>query len=285
MVTIAVMVLTLSSPPMVQALRLQQLAVLAAFFLAGCAALISSEKLFWAGCLLACATIKPQLAILPVLWFLIWVAGDWRQRQRLLWGFSGTLGLLIVAGETFLLGWLGKFVQGLVAYRHYVVMSSWLDPLLTPGVAKPIAGVLLGVLLLYCVRWRNGKADSPVFVGRLAIVLAAAVITLPLLPPFNQILLLPGVLMTIRYWNVLWGRGRSVRALCCLGAADAAAAWVVAGVLAVVHVAMPSQSLGSVWDWPFLLTFGLPPIAAGLLIVLLSDTKLKGTTLLSETSP
>jgi glycosyl transferase family 87 len=261
-VTLTLLVLTLSSPPMVQALRLQQLAVLVAFFLVGCAALISRGRLFWAGCLLACATIKPQLALLLVLWLVILATGDWKRRQGLFWGFSGELAVLVVAGQAILPGWLGKFVQGLIAYRRYVVMSSWLDPLLTPGVAKPIAGVLLGVLLVYCVRWRKGEPDTPSFMGRLLLILAAAVITFPLLP---------GVLMIIRYWNALWNRGRGVRVLSCLGVVVVGASWAVAGFLAAAHATAPSQSLSWVWDWPFLLSFGLPPIVAGLLMVLLND--------------
>jgi hypothetical protein len=77
--------------------------------------------------------------------------------------------------------------------------------------------------------------------------------------------------MIVWYWNVLWDRGRAVRALCCLGVADAGAAWAAAGVLAAVHLLLPSQSLSQVWDLPFLLSFGLPPIVAGLLMVLLKD--------------
>src|SRR5882757_2238533 len=90
-ITAALVVLTVSSPPMVWALRLQQLAVLVAFFLAGCTALLSRGRLFWAGCLMVCATIKPQLALLPVLWFLIWVTGNWKQRRAFVVGFAGTL--------------------------------------------------------------------------------------------------------------------------------------------------------------------------------------------------
>jgi hypothetical protein len=163
-IMLALVALTLSSPPMVQALRLQQLAVLAAFFLAACTALVSRGKLFWAGCLLACATIKPQLALLPVLFFLIWITGDWKQRQRLLWGFGGTLAVLALTGQELLPGWLGKFAAGLIAYRQYVSMSSLLDVYLTPRIAKPVAIAAVALLLLvFCVRWRKGSAEEPEF--------------------------------------------------------------------------------------------------------------------------
>ena len=265
--TLAMVMLVLSSPPVVQALRLQQLALLVAFLLAGCAALVVRGRLVWAGGLLAYATVKPQLALLPVLCFLIWVAGDWKKRQGLFWGFGGTLALLIGVGQLLLPGWLPEFVRGLVAYRHYAGMSSWLDALLTPGVAKPVAAVLLGALLLGCWRGRRVAASEPEFMARLCLVLAAAVVALPLLPPFNQMLLVPGVLLVISYWNNLWRRGRLVRAVYLLGAAIAASSWVAAAVLAT-GFALTGRTSTTAWEWPFVLTLGMPPVVAGLLLVL-----------------
>jgi hypothetical protein len=256
---------------MVQALRLQQLAVLVAFFLAGCAALISRGGLFWAGCLLACATIKPQLALLPVLWFLIWVTGDWKRRRALALGFAGSLAILTAAGQAILPGWLPKFAQALIAYRHYVKVSSLLDFYLTPRIAMPVAIALLCILLVLCFRWRKVAVEQPGFFFRFAWMLAVAVVTLPLLPPFNQVLLLPGVVAVLAKWNKLWNRGRLVRLACCAAAAFLLSSWLVAGALAAIHAVAPGLSLRGVWAWPFLLSFVVPPIVTGLLMVLLRD--------------
>jgi hypothetical protein len=270
-ITAAFVVLTVSSPPMVQALRLQQLAVLVAFFLAGCAASLLRGRLFWAGCLLACATIKPQLAVLPVLFFLIWVTGNWKQRRALALGFAGTLALLVAAGEAILPGWLSEFAQALIAYRNYVRVSSLLDFYLTPHIAKPVAIVLLGALLVFCFRWRKSPVEHPAFFFRFALVLAIPVIALPVLPPFNQVLLLPGVLAVLFKWNTLWNRGRLVRLACCAAAAFLLLSWLVATAFATIHVVAPALSLKGVWAWPFLLSFTVPPMVTGLLIVLLQD--------------
>jgi hypothetical protein len=269
-VTLALIALTLSSPPMVQALRLQQLAVLVAFFLAGAAVLVTRGKLLWAGCLLACATIKPQLALLPLLFFLIWVIGDWKRRRALIRGFAGTLGCLILGGQLMLPGWFAEFLRGLIAYRHYVVMSSLVDLYLTPLIAKPVATVVVGALLFFCFCWRKGSADRPDFIYRFALVLAVTTMALPLLPPFNQVLLLPGLLAVISRWNILWERGRGARAGSWLLAAITLSSWLVASVLALTHAASPGVGLNGIWEWPFILSFGVPPIVAGLLMVLLS---------------
>jgi hypothetical protein len=271
LVKLALVVLTISSPPMVQALRLQQLAVLVAFFFAACALLISRGRLFWAGCVLACATIKPQLALLPALLFLIWATGDWKRRRGLVLGFGGTLALLMAAGRAFLPGWLPEFVQGLIAYGHYVRVSSLLDFYLTPRIAKPVAITLLGILLILCFRWRKAPVEQPRFFLRFALVLAVMVVVLPLLPPFNQVFLLPGVLTSLFMWKTLWHRGRLVRAACWAGVAFTLSSWLVAGALAVTHAVAPVVTLQGVWAWPFLLSFAVPPIVTGLLLVLLQD--------------
>ena len=271
LVTVALIALTVSSPPMVQALRLQQLAVLVAFLLAGCMALLSRGRLFWAGCLLACATVKPQLALMPVLWFLIWATGDWKERRRLALGFAAALGLLVAAGEAILPAWLPEFVRGLIAYGHYAKVSSLLDLYLMPGMAKPVAAVLLGGILILCLRWRKTPAQHPGFFFRMALVLTAVVIALPVLPPFNQVLLLPGLLGLISMWSTLWNRGGPVRAACCMGAALLLSSWLLASVLAVLHMAAPRVALGSTWTWPFLISFLIPPIVMGLLLAVLQD--------------
>lgn len=271
LVKLALVVLTVSSPPMVQALRLQQLAVLVAFFFAACALLISRSRLFWAGCVLACATIKPQLALLPALFFLIWLTGNWKQRRGLALGFGGTLALLMAAGQAILPGWLPKFMQGLIAYGHYVKVSSLLDFYLTPRIAKPVAITLLGILLIFCFRWREAPVEQPRFFLRFAVVLAVMVVALPLLPPFNQVFLLPGILASLFMWNTLWHRGHLVRAACWAGGAFTLSSWFVAGALAATCAAGPVVTLQGVWAWPFLLSFGVPPIVTGLLLVLLQN--------------
>jgi hypothetical protein len=270
---LTIVVLMLSSPPLVQGFKLQQLALLVAFFLAACAVLVSKGKLFWAGCFLALATSKPQLALLPVIWFLIWVTGDWRNRQHLLWGFGATMVVLIGGGQLVSPGWLPRFLHGLVAYTHYAGMSSLLDAYLTPPMAKPVAAVLLGILLVFCVRWRRDPAEAQSFFVRFSLVLAAGTIVLPqMLPPFNQVLLLPGVLIVIHRWTELWGRGGIVRAVCGVGAGLVFLPWFAASALAATHIVAPALPLHDMGTSPLIMSFGVPPLVVGLLMVLLVRT-------------
>jgi len=268
-VKVTLIVLTLSSPALVQGLRLQQLALLVAFLLAACAAQMVRGRLLSAGCLLACATIKPQLAFFPVLWFLIWVIGNWKQRQRFVWGFAGTLALLMAAGELVLPGWLWKFIDGLEAYRRYVVLSSSLDFFLGRRLGTVVAVVVLSGVVVACWRWRRVGADDPRFLANLALVLALTVTALPLLPPFNQVLLLPGVLIVLYKWNELWASGVVIRSACRLASGIALAIWISAGVIAVAYAT--GFEVKAVW-LPFLLSFGAPPAVAILLIAAPQNT-------------
>ena len=267
----AVLLLTLSSPPLVQGLGLQQLGLLVGFFLAACAALLAGGSLLGAGCLLAFATIKPQLALLPVLWLLLWATGDWKSRQRLVWSFAGTMALLIGGAQLLSPGWLPRFVKGLFAYTHYAGMSSLLDFYLSPAIAKPVAIISLLALGIACFRWRHEPADSEGFFLKFALVLTVAILVLPpLLPPFNQVLLLPGVLAVIRYWNVLWKDGRGIRAVCVLGAGVALWPWLAAPVLLLRHAMAQGALLSRIWLSPLAMSFGVPPL---LLILLMQLSK------------
>lgn len=69
-------VLVLGSFPAIQGFKLQQLTLLVAALLAMSMNAIVGRNFVWAGILLAFATIKPQLVLLPVVWLCIWMIGD-----------------------------------------------------------------------------------------------------------------------------------------------------------------------------------------------------------------
>ncbi len=273
-IVLTVVLLTLSSPPLVQGLGLQQLGLLVGFFLASCAALLASGSLLAAGCFLAFATIKPQLALLPVLWLLLWATGDWRARQRLVWGFAGTMVILAGAAQWLSPGWLPRFVQGLFAYTHYAGMSSLLDFYLSPALAKPVGLFALLALGVACFQWRRESVASDGFFLKFALVLAVSILVLPpLLPPFNQVLLLPGFLAVMRYWNTLWNGGRGIRAVCALGAVVVFWPWLAAPLLVLRHTLAQGSSLSRMWLSPLAMSFGVPPL---LLILLMQLFKERG---------
>jgi hypothetical protein len=201
---VAAMVLfVLSSPQIVQGLRLQQLATVEACLLIAGAWCIGGNHLTTAGALFAFSTIKPQMGLLPLCWFAVWAAGDWRRRWRLPASFIATLAALFVAGELLLPGWLGFFLAGLAAYRRYALPSSVLRMALGDRAGEILGGLIVLAILVFAWRNRHVQGDSPQFVFILAAFFMATVLTFPLFTPFNQVLLILPAMLLIQDWKYL----------------------------------------------------------------------------------
>ena len=89
---------------------------------------------------------------------------------------------------------------------------------------------MIGVLLVAGVAawgWRNRShdADSPEFVLTLSVFFIVAAVALPLMSPFNQVLLILPVLMIVKDWARLPTAGRLAFAAC------VGWAWIVSLVL------------------------------------------------------
>ena len=207
---LAIALFVLSSPQIVQGLRLRQLGLVVAFLLAVSAWCIVRNHLAIAGMLIAISTIKPQMVVLPLAWFLLWAANAWSKRWPLLAGFGATLAALTGLGEFVLPGWPRYFVDGLIAYRKYFPTTS----LLCLALGNWVGGVLTGIAIvaLFALAWRNRRvgASSAEFVHTLAAFLIGAAVILPLFQPFNQVLLLLPVTMVVRDWPSLSRLGRRI---------------------------------------------------------------------------
>jgi hypothetical protein len=202
-VTIALILFILSSPQLIQGLRLEQLALVVGFLLVASAWCAQKNYLIAVGVLLALTTIKPQMSVMPLCWFAIWTAGKWRKRWRIAAAFVATLAALIAGGEILLHGWIRYFVDGLSAYRKYAHTSSLLRVLLGDALGGITAAILFLALLLFA--WRNRKAPSgsPEFTFLFAVFLMGAVLVFPLLIPFNQVMLILPSMLVLRDWKAL----------------------------------------------------------------------------------
>jgi hypothetical protein len=200
--------LVLSSPQIAQGMRLRQFGLLVAFLLALATWCVTRNRLFLAGALLAVGTIKPQMVSLCLVWFFLWCLGDWKKRWPLIFGFAITLGLLAGAAEILVPGWLRYFIEGLEAYRKYFPTTSPLRLLLGDWIGGLLS--LVGVILLLRHAWsrRRVLAESHEFAQTISLFFVVTVLVLPLLTPYNQVLLLLPVLMLIRDWKMLptWSR-------------------------------------------------------------------------------
>ena len=257
--TAIIMVATLGSFPLLQAIKLQQLTLLVGGLIAAAALLLAQDYLVAAGMLLAFATVKPQLALPLSAWFLLWTFGDWRRRQNLLWGWVGTLAALFAASEFLLPGWIWRFGAAIAAYRQYNDgAASVLDVLITPSNGKVLAALVVLALAVICSRNRRVPADSAYFSWLSVLVLAVTVVIAPKAAPYNQVLLLPGVLLITKEWPAFWMKNRLTRAFLLVSAVLFLWPWLAALALTVGAVWLPAAAVQSAWAWPVYTSLAIP---------------------------
>jgi hypothetical protein len=250
--------LVLGSFPAVQAIKLQQLTVLVCTLLAGCAALIVNRRLGLAGVLLAFATIKPQLALAFAGWLVVWAVGDWRSRQRLVWSFLVTLGGLIIAGEILLSGWIGRFRGAAAAYLKYAGSSSLLDMALTPVWGRVAAGLVIVVVTYMCWSWRRAMEKSELFRWNMAIVLSTILVVIPKFSPYNQLLLIPALLLLAAGASRLWKASVVSRLCVALVASVILLPWLSALALDISLLFLPQAVVERGWALPLWTSWVIP---------------------------
>ena len=272
MMTATLVVLAMGSFPIVQGIKLQQLSLLVAGLIAACMASIAAGRLVAVGALLALATIKPQLAAPLAGWLVLWGLGDWQQRKGLIWGFAVTLMALIGAAQFVLPGWISDFYNAVVAYRKYTAgAGSLLDMLITPGWGK-VLSLMIGVALA-CICWRLRRegANSFAFALVSSLVLAATVVIVPMVAPYNQALLLPGIFLLVREGARIWSKNRLAQVSCLAAALLVLWPWLATVSLALASIALPTASLESAWAVPLYTSLGIPLGILGLLCFLVRD--------------
>ena len=185
--------LVLISPPVMQGLELRNLGMLVAGLLSVSAVLADRRYFALSGVVLALATIKPQMCILPIVWMLLWAVNGWAARKYLVVGFGSAMALLIGAGEFLLPGWISDFLAQLSTYRHFAG-ASMLELLYGRGIGLPLSAIFVCGLLL--VMWRRRAASE--FMPTLALVLAVEVLFVPGLKSLlNLVLLIPGIFILL----------------------------------------------------------------------------------------
>ncbi len=263
-------ILMLGSTPAVQGIKLQQLSLLVAAMLAGSVACVASGFLFCGGVLLALATTKPQLAWPLVAWLLLWTLGDWRARRRLAIGFGLAMSLLLVSAEIVLPGWWRMFADAIGKYHQYTQNESVLEVMVNGvfglkagGTAGHVGGqILAAIAVVACVpilwRLRRERVDTTAFSAATALALALTVLVIPMYGPYNQVLLLPPILLLIGERPASMSRPRVRRLAYGIGALLLGWQWIASLGLTLIYLLVSRPWALDGWKWPFLATFALP---------------------------
>jgi hypothetical protein len=198
---------------------------------------------FFAGFLLALTTIKPHVTALVILYVLLWSLHLWRERGRLVVGFFSTLGVLTLSALVVLPQWIQSWIHTVLAARHYTqppLVTEVLTAPLGPRLAGPatllltVASIVIAVLLA----WRNraAAANSRAFWMTVCLLLTITTITvLRGLAIYDHLILLPAILLLIRYRSELANAGPVPRILLAIGALVLFWPWISAFVLILLR--------------------------------------------------
>jgi hypothetical protein len=263
---VSVTALMVGSFPVVQGIKLQQLSLLVAALLAGATACVASGSLFCGGMLLAFATVKPQLAGPFVAWLLPWAVSDWKARWRVVFGFGTMMALLLGGAEIILPGWWRMFAGAVGKYHRYTENQSVLDELVPWAYAgKILAAAAVLACAFFLWKLRNEPANSAAFGVAAALVAALTVMIVPMYAPYNQVLVLPAVLVLVRDRELFLPR-RGMRVLFFVATLAMAWQWMACLGLSAAYFVSRDWALAA-WQWPFMATFAFP-VLTFLLILL-----------------
>ena len=191
-------ILTLISPPVLCGLLLQQVALLVELLIIACLWMVARRKYLGAGFLLALATSKPQLALVPAIWLMVWSLGKWQERWKFAFSFI-VCSFLLVAYAAFFVGptWVLQWLEGLAAYRGYAHGAVSVLELISGARIGPFVSALAFLcLLVYMIVHRKEEPNSLDFLKVSFLLLALSLLVVPtLLSLFNYVLLIPGILL------------------------------------------------------------------------------------------
>jgi Glycosyltransferase family 87 len=264
----SLIIFTIGSLTVMQGLKLPQMTLLVAALVAIGFALLVSDHPIAAGIALACATIKPQLVLLLLIWLAIWTLGDWRRRYRWAASFLLTMAILFAASEWYLPHWFPRFLQALHRYQSYNDAVSILDKLLPPGWGS-VPRVLAVAATVY-IGWKNRRLaeDTPAFAAVVTLTLAVTVVVTPSYALYNEVILLPALLMLVRDRQLLWNQNRRSRILLCLAAVLLLWQWLTSIVLAGLSFVLPLRTFEAAWPVPLWTVHFMAVVVAGLVLMM-----------------
>lgn len=263
----SLVILTVGSLPVMQGLKLQQMTLLVVAMLAIAIALLTSDHPIAAGIALALATIKPQLVCLLLLWLTIWTVADWRRRWRWAASFLFTMAILCAASELYLPHWIPRFVEAMRRYLDYTDAASVLGSL----VPAPWGWLLraLAVAVTVHIGWKNRRcaADSSAFAAMVSLALAVTLLVIPNFHFYDQVIMLPALLVLARERQRMWDRDRMSRALLIFAAVLLMWPWLVSVVLACLSFVLPLELVERAWTVPGWTALLLPVAVFGLMLI------------------
>jgi hypothetical protein len=264
---ISLVLFTLGILAIIQGLKLQQISLLVAGLLSVAMLLFVRDHLVTAGILLGVATIKPQLVLPMLCWLTLWTFADWRLRYRWVVSFLLTMAILCAGSEWLMPHWILCFWQAVRDYQKYTANMSIVDSLIGTPVSWVLELIALAAMIGACWRERRQPANSLAFVFVLCLVLAMTVLLLPSSSTYNQVLLIPALLLLVKDRHNTWRRSPASRILFALLVGLVCWPWISGVALAALSFILPPNSFDRVWALPTWTLAPIPVAVAALMLV------------------
>jgi Glycosyltransferase family 87 len=269
---ISLVALTLGSPAVMQGLKLRQITLLVAGLIAIAIALLVSDYQVAAGFLLAAASIKPQLVVLLLCWLAIWVIGDWRRRYRLAASFLATMTVLVAASEWYLPHWIPRFWKAIREYQHYTASASVMDNLFGSPWSWVLELLACTTVISICWRERRQPANTASFVFTVSLALAATVLIVPTCANYNQVLVIPAVLVLAKERHRIWRRSFTNRILFLIVGFLVLWPWLSSTTLVALSFLLPRATVDRAWALPFWTVIQIPVAVVALMLAYYRQT-------------
>ncbi len=181
--------------------------VVCALFIALAFICIRAEQDFFAGLLLALASIKPQIVVLLIPFVLLWAVSQ--RRWALFWSILASLGFLVAVTSLLLPNWIVQNVQQMLSYPEYTLPGSpgAIFASFFPGIGRQLGWVLtiLMVALLVVEWWAALGKEFRWFLWAAYFTLAVTNLIGVRTATENYIVLLPGLILVFSVWDERWG--------------------------------------------------------------------------------
>ena len=263
----SLLLLTLGSVPVMQGLELQQMSLLVAGLLAIAITLLMADHAVAAGVLLAAASIKPQLVFLLLFWLALWTLADWRHRYRLAASYVLTMGVLIAASEWCLPHWIPRFWDAILEYQRYTATVSAIGLMVGRSPGHVLELITFMVFAAACWNQRRLAANSEAFAFMVAFALVITIDVAPTFGLYNEVFLLPGVLVLVKGWRTIWRRSAADRLLFALAAILLFWPWLASTSLSALSFVLPRPAVERAWAVPFWSVLFLPVAVTALMLI------------------
>lgn len=183
--------------PVLWALRLQQLTLVAAFAIFFAWFLLARGRQVAPGILLAIATFKPQLVVPLLLWLLVWAV--LRRQWTLILSFAASLTAILLATARLVPGWLPRWLASLKDYSTVRQTAPPLEFLFGHGAGLIVTVAIVATAAVAMIFLWRCEPSSPRFAMALALLLATTLCLVATAATmiYNNLLLFPACLILI----------------------------------------------------------------------------------------